>query len=376
MLTKGPIRETLLTLLLLANVAVLALLWTAQQRVLRENEALRSEVKKWRYVAEAPAGDRARAAAQPSDYELEGYRKSAREKVAELKATKDAARKHELLGAISAMPEGSVEPGTLLELIGELPEGERSAVYAQYAQYFAAREPAKYFEMLAKLGPGDRRQDAVRDGLPELDSPNLKKLFAIVQAWGSQEEIEDLAQCFHSLDEAKFSAVDLLACAKDLPSGNEAERYDLRGSLTFGAGELDAHAGVYRDPGILRADFGEAAADRYLEANLTELLGTGDEGPEAFLGMMARGKIGAETRRGLWNQMASIALNRSNGEALAWGWKLPEADAGTYFEMLGRGLARQDIDQAAKVVAEMPTGKAREAMAAAVEERRQESGAR
>ena len=98
------------------------------------------------------------------------------------------------------------------------------------------------------------------------------------------------------------------------------------------------------------------------------MLGEGDSGPESFLSVMAGSTMGAETRRALLNQFAGTALNRSTSEALAWGSKLPAADAGIYFEVLGRMLAGRDSAEARKVVDGMPAGKARELMAAQLAE--------
>ena len=347
---RGITKGRLLALVLLAIVAALPLLWLVQQKAVREDAASRRN---------------------STELVIQELRKSAHWTVEELRATKDTVRKQELLRELSSAPEAVVDSETLWALIGELPEGERSMAYLQSSERFAAADPARYLEILGTMGPGYNRQAVVRNGTQALDFPNLKKLIATVQATGSQEDIEDLAQRFHDLEEPKFTSADLLAYAKTLEpgdSGPSGQEYELRGSLVFGAGKLDANAGVRRDFDSLRAEFGAATADRYIQANLTAMLDEGDGGPESFLSVMAGNTMGPETRRALLNEFAGTALNRSTSEALAWGSKLPEADAGIYFEVLGQMLAGRDSAEARKVVEGMPAGKARELMAAQLAE--------
>ncbi len=259
----------------------------------------------------------------------------------------------------------------LLKAVADMPEDERPDWYAQVAGRCAKEQTAQYFKILDGMPPGGSRDEVIRAGMDSLDFPNLQRMMDQIRKQGSDEEIASMAKNFQALENPALKSADLLGYARKLPAPTEEEAEGnlpgdpatLRDSIAYGAGVLDAGSGSKSDLNRVRSDFGEDTAQHYIAGLGTALLDDPAE-PEKFTGFLAATKMNEETRQYLVDEFADRALQGGAAQAVALGGKLPAADANTFYEELGIQLASRDPKEAARVLGSLPSGRARQVMAA------------
>ena len=291
-----------------------------------------------------------------ADEAKEWARGSNAEAIAELRAGGiSAARKQELLSSI--VGRAFADPGEVMAFIEELPEGERSEWFSQLAGSCAAQAPDLFFTILGKLPPGSNRLKATRDGVLNLDPQNLTKLVEIIHVAGDKEEIEDLAQSFRFMENDKLKSADLFSM---MGSVKDAE---LRSSIAYGAGGLDAVAGTPRNLDAIRSSLGSEGASEYFEGLLTKM---GETNPEALPKLLTNAPMGTEARYRVLNNLVAQMLPRGGSQAASLGKGLSGADSDTYYSELGRILMMRDSMEASLAADQAPEGKPRDLMAAEV----------
>lgn len=320
-----------------------------------------------------PSGD----LADPEFLKEEGKRR-----LAELKAAgDDVDRKREILQELVTLP---VDLDELLKAVEGMPEDERAQWYVQLAGRCAKEQTGKYFQILDGMPPGVDRNVVIEAGMGALDFPNLKRMMDEVRKQGDEEEIASMAQSFQHLENPALKSADLLGYARKLPPLSEGEEEgtlptlpgvpgSLRDSIAYGAGVLDANSGGKADLQRMRRDFGEEAAEHYVEG-LGTALAENTEDPGKFTGFLSSTTMEDETRGYLLGKFATNALQDGTTEAVNLGGKLSAADADTYYAELGRQLAERDSREAARVLGSLPAGRARQLMAAQLAQRLEDEG--
>jgi hypothetical protein len=286
----------------------------------------------------------------------EWARASNAERIAELRAGGvSAARKQELLSLI--VGSAGADPGEVMAFIEELPEGERSEWFAELAGSCAAQAPDLFFAILGKLPPGSNRLKAARDGVLNLDPQNLTKLVEFIHVGGDKEEIEDLAQSFRFLENDKLKSADLVSMMGGVKGA------ELRNSIAYGAGKLDAVAGTPQNLDAIRSSLGSEGASEYFEGLLTKM---GETNPEALPQLLTNAPMGKEARYRVLNNLVAQMLPRGGIQAAALGKGFSGADSDTYYSELGRILMMRDSMEASLAADQAPEGKPRDLMAAEV----------
>jgi hypothetical protein len=274
-----------------------------------------------------------------------------RKKIEEFKSAGiSSARKREILSELLGSP-GDLDE--LWALIDGLPDGDKSMWFAKLAGRCATESPDKFFEIFDKLPPGANRMLVTQAGLGALDFPDLERLIETIRTSGSSEEIEDLAQSLRFVENPKLRSTDLLGYLPKLKEG------ELRDSIAYGAGVLDAAESTNYDLAQLRTDIGNDAADRYTEGLLSNLI---SDDPDRFVSLINGANIGRETRAGLIQGFASQIISEGGSVALEFGKKLTEKDTDAYYSELGRVLSTRDVIDFATVLNQMPDGRSKDLM--------------
>lgn len=271
-------------------------------------------------------------------------------------ASTSSGRKQEILQHLIA---SSAEPALVLPMIDSLPEGERSNLWAQYAEHCVVTSPDDYFQILEKLAPGSNRSSALTAGVAYLNGPNLGKLLAVVASSGDRDEVDDVSERIRNLgpDHANATSHELQSVMQNVSNP------DLRSALAFAAGRLVGESGrgdLSADD--LRAAYGENVAEQYQVGKYTQAM---RNDPDAFLRALSGNELSEKSKPDLIRAFASSNESQKTlPEALAAGSRMSPNNADIYNRSLGVILAVRDTLAASKAISGLPDGRQKDVMAA------------